>query len=458
VGYDSWKDCDEEELGISGEENDAMTLTLTNITKDTTKICFVTIYDVDLCGRDGSILQSGWTYVTSTSSGGGSEDRASDGGKEDAANKNNFVTRIQDDKSDWKEENSSSSLTTAATTTTIRRKCTTFIILCPPQTFIHLCSLAPNQFQVNATTTRAASATIKTEGYLKNPIIKWSQVEIESDIQPWSYHHNINDEHPHLLHFPFQPISKTFQQTDEINQSNHNITTTNNNANDLIAKANQAMDNKTLENTTAPKAYQCTQSENGHLTHFFHGNYHAIDFACPIGTPLYSAVDGVVVDVKNNGGGGGDVADSIDACAEPNKNIASNDKKVNDIFEVSGIATKNLFYWNSIMIRANTNNRDEKEDDPLYIEYVHIQTNSSLVKVGDAVRKGQWICNSGSVGFSPEPHLHLAAYRGCGDEEPTVRVRFACHNGDVGEVKGKGESFLPRAGGWYTERGLVELS
>jgi murein DD-endopeptidase MepM/ murein hydrolase activator NlpD len=168
--------------------------------------------------------------------------------------------------------------------------------------------------------------------------------------------------------------------------------------------------------------FQCIQSENGQLTHFFHGNYHSIDFACPIGTPLYSPIDGVVINVHD-----GDNNDTAK--------------------EVSGIAATNLFDWNSIMIRAD-DNTDTENNNPLFIEYVHIQSKSCVVKPGEHVSRGQLICKSGSVGFSPTPHLHLGAYRSAEDGASSVRVRF--------ESLGKdGDSFLPVAGCWYTEFGLV---
>jgi murein DD-endopeptidase MepM/ murein hydrolase activator NlpD len=33
------------------------------------------------------------------------------------------------------------------------------------------------------------------------------------------------------------------------------------------------------------------------------------------------------------------------------------------------------------------------------------------VKVGDRVKRGDKLCESGGVGFSPEPHLHFTAFR-----------------------------------------------
>ena len=313
-------------------DDEEMILTLTNVTQGTTKICYVTVYDVDVCDVDGNLLKSGVSSITT------------------------------------KDEGNSNSTTT---TTTKERQCTTFIILCPPQTFVHLCSLAPNQTLQDDNTT---------------PITSWSQIDIESDIQPWSFHPKVDDEHPYLLHFPFHGLI-----------------------------GNEEGSSKVVDTTTT--AYQCTQSCDGQLTHFFHGNYHAIDFKCPVGTPLYSPVNGVIVDVNDS---------------------------ISDGTEVSGIAASNMFQWNSIMMRVEDESVDATTD-PLYVEFVHIKTDSCVVQVDDKVKKGQLICRSGSVGFSPEPHLHLAAYRSNGDDAATVRVRF----------EGKAEPFLPQAGGWYNQNGLV---
>eukprot|EP00804_Cyclotella_cryptica_P027769 CCRYP_009201-RD/>CCRYP_009201-RD protein AED:0.20 eAED:0.20 QI:895/0.5/0.66/1/0.5/0.33/3/0/236 len=214
---------------------------------------------------------------------------------------------------------------------TARRKCTTFIVLCPPRTFVHLCHLAPNQ-SISTTDDEVDEKSGNIGGRM--PITSWSQVEIESDIQPWSLHENVNDEHSTLIHFPFCDMQASIHNEDTTNERR--------------------------------QCYQCIQSENGQLTHFFHGNYHAIDFACPIGTPLYSPVDGVVININDNSNHGGDTA-----------------------FD-----------------------------------------NRTL--------------ESGSVGFSPTPHLHLGAYRSSDDGAESVRVRFECAgemNGRETGVDGKTYSF-----------------
>jgi hypothetical protein len=162
--------------------------------------------------------------------------------------------------------------------------------------------------------------------------------------------------------------------------------------------------------------FLCTQSENGTLTHFFSGNLHAIDFACAIGTPLLAVADGTVVEARDSN-------------------------------TLTGVAVSNLFEWNSVLIKIdggeNKDTTRDLEDDPLYVEYVHIQ--KSLVKAGDRVTKGQVIGASGNVGFSPEPHLHFSAFRSGDPEAPTVRVRFQSTEDDKG--------FLPEAGNWYDAKG-----
>ena len=96
------------------------------------------------------------------------------------------------------------------------------------------------------------------------------------------------------------------------------------------------------------------------------------------------------------------------------------------------------------MIRLQ--NYDE-DNAPLFVEYVHIS--KSLVKLGQAVKRGQVIGYSGSVGFSPEPHLHFSAFRSSDPEAPTVKVLFE-------SVSTGTDAFLPRAGFWYDSRGQVD--
>ena len=199
------------------------------------------------------------------------------------------------------------------------------------------------------------------------------------------------------------------------------------------------------EGSAAGDAYLCTQGENGGLTHFFSGNLHAVDFRCPVGCEVLAVANATVVEVR-------------------------------DEETVTGIATANLFRWNSVMLKVDTDGDADVGENggDLYVEYVHIAAKSARVAVGDRVRRGQKICASGSVGFSPEPHLHFTAFRSRDPEAPTVRVRFAkkrgkgreraSHAADAAASDGSRAaaplespdddgSFLPVAGRWYDAAG-----
>ncbi|VEU34527.1 unnamed protein product [Pseudo-nitzschia multistriata] len=163
---------------------------------------------------------------------------------------------------------------------------------------------------------------------------------------------------------------------------------------------------------TTTASYLCTQGEDGELTHFFSGNLHAIDFRCPIGTEVLAVADGVVAEAGDEN-------------------------------TLTGIAVTNLFRWNSILLEVGG---DRSGGGPLLVEYVHLSR--TLVRAGDRVAKGQVLGYSGSVGFSPEPHLHFSAFRSPDPGAPTVRVRF--------EGKSPGGAFLPRAGEWYDAGGRAD--
>jgi len=151
----------------------------------------------------------------------------------------------------------------------------------------------------------------------------------------------------------------------------------------------------------------CTQGRNGQLTHYFLGNFHAVDFQCEVGTPVLSAEDGEIIQVKEG----------------------------NTL--TTGISALNLFEWNSILVRHHHHEMEQV----FYTEYVHIQ--SSIVKVGDKVKRGDRIGSSGSVGFSPEPHLHFGVF--FSEEEDAESVGFW--------FEGGGTPFQPVAGTWYNSYG-----
>jgi Peptidase family M23 len=231
-------------------------------------------------------------------------------------------------------------------------------------------------------------------------------LRIESDVSPWQQHPNPSDEHSIRIGFPLGKIPPS------------------------------SMDRTSdAENATVLPSFLCTQGEGGELTHFFSGNLHAIDFQCPIGTELLAVADGVVVDVNDNN-------------------------------TLSGIAVTNLYEWNSILLHICKEKKDdlspghdtvdnvpEHSDGPLFVEYVHIQ--KALVQKGETVSKGQVIGYSGSVGFSPEPHLHFSAFRSSEPTAPTVRVLFDGKAMVTSDATITGVPFLPVAGQCYNAYGVV---
>lgn len=159
------------------------------------------------------------------------------------------------------------------------------------------------------------------------------------------------------------------------------------------------------------KGFLCSQGMGGHFTHFYAGTLHAVDFECPVGTPVVAIADGQVVDVSQEN-------------------------------TVGGIHARNLFLWNSVTLHL---------DDGHYAEYVHVMAGSARVAVGDRVAAGQVLCLSGDVGFCPTPHLHLQLHRSLDKDAATVKFAFAGGDdvADDSKAVNAGRPYIPIAGGIY---------
>lgn len=67
-----------------------------------------------------------------------------------------------------------------------------------------------------------------------------------------------------------------------------------------------------------PESYLCSQGFGGRLTHFAHSStFYALDFDCPLGTPVHSMADGMIAAVK-------------------------------ELDHVSGVDVRNFFRWNQV--------------------------------------------------------------------------------------------------------------
>ncbi|MGL1891065.1 MAG: M23 family metallopeptidase [Spirochaetaceae bacterium] len=97
-------------------------------------------------------------------------------------------------------------------------------------------------------------------------------------------------------------------------------------------------------------------------------NYYALDFSMDIGTPIYAARAGVVVEIKENSNRGG---------------AGSSYAKDGNFVSIY-------------------------HSDGTFASYVHLKKNGAIVKVGDRVKIGDKIAYSGNTGLSTGPHLHFS--------------------------------------------------
>lgn len=162
-----------------------------------------------------------------------------------------------------------------------------------------------------------------------------------------------------------------------------------------------------LEAPEGHPGFLCSQGFCGCFTHYFAATHHAVDLQCPVGTPVLAIGDGEVLEVR-------------------------------DANNVSGIHVKNLFLWNSILIAL---------DDGAFVEYVHIKANSSKVKPGDRVSRGQVLCESGDVGFCPVPHLHIQLHLSQEPSAPTIKFAL---------LDKASKHYFPQAGKRYNQAGPVK--
>jgi len=122
------------------------------------------------------------------------------------------------------------------------------------------------------------------------------------------------------------------------------------------------------------------------VTHVDPASTHAFDFAMPIGTGIYAARDGIVVDVAS---------DYFEAGLDPS---------------VDGPRA------NIVRIL---------HDDGTMSLYGHLNWNSIRVVPGQRVRRGEHIADSGNTGFSSGPHLHFVVQRNDGGRLVSVPIEFA---------------------------------
>jgi murein DD-endopeptidase MepM/ murein hydrolase activator NlpD len=138
------------------------------------------------------------------------------------------------------------------------------------------------------------------------------------------------------------------------------------------------------------RMHRVSQAYPDTITHTTLDAAYAVDIAMPIGTDVYAARAGVVIDAASTNYRGG-----LDPTQE-------------------GAAA------NVIRIL---------HDDGTYAIYAHLNWNTIRVRPGDVVERGEYIADSGNTGFSTGPHLHFAVIRNADMRLVSVPVTFEGPNG-----------------------------
>lgn len=134
--------------------------------------------------------------------------------------------------------------------------------------------------------------------------------------------------------------------------------------------------------------FRVTQANGGSYSHRGPKNFYSIDVAMPIGTPIYAARSGKVVDMKMH-------------------------------FTKAGLNPEAHAMANYIRLRHS---------DGTMTVYVHLNPNSQRVKLGDFVNAGEMIAESGNTGYTSGPHLHFAVQKNNGVTTVSIPFKF---NGNI---------------------------
>ncbi len=129
-----------------------------------------------------------------------------------------------------------------------------------------------------------------------------------------------------------------------------------------------------------------SQGYNGSISH---QNENALDFKMPVGTKIYAARGGVVVDIEES-------------------------------FKESCTTAECAKYNNFIVVYHS---------DGTFAEYTHIKKNGVDVQVGDQIKIGQFIGYSGDVGWATGPHLHFIVFLQKLKDRITLKTKFLTNKG-----------------------------
>jgi len=134
------------------------------------------------------------------------------------------------------------------------------------------------------------------------------------------------------------------------------------------------------------ESYILCQGYNGS---FSHQDKNQLDFKMPIGTKIAATRDGLVI-------------------------------KVVDVFN-KNCGTQDCEKYNNLIYIYHK--------DGTIAEYLHLKRKSAKVRVGDQVKQGQTIAESGNVGWSTGPHLHFSVFlQRLGGKRDYIKTKFKLGN------------------------------
>jgi len=118
--------------------------------------------------------------------------------------------------------------------------------------------------------------------------------------------------------------------------------------------------------------------------------FYTVDFRMGIGTPVFSAREGIVIEVESS---------HIEACWSEGCGALAN----------------------RVIVR---------HADGSYAKYFHLAQGSVVVRPGQRVGRGQLLARSGNTGLTTTPHLHFGVYvEIAGGEMQSIPVRFDTQGG-----------------------------
>ena len=133
------------------------------------------------------------------------------------------------------------------------------------------------------------------------------------------------------------------------------------------------------------RAFRVSQAAPTHITHREPSSFNAVDIEMPVGTQIYAARGGTVIEVASRFFEGG---------PDPSKARNANIVRV-------------------------------LHPDGTMAIYAHLNWDSIRVKPGQVVRRGEYIADSGNTGFTTGPHLHFAVQRNAGMRLESVPIEFS---------------------------------